>query len=304
MIQVLDRPRRHGCSGSTTRTPSRWTSGSGCSRDVRRGPPRGDLPVRGVHPPAMMQHPRARSASTSRTRTSPGATPRRSSTEYLTRSPARTAPCMRPSFWPTTHDILPPYLQHGGVAAFAIRAVLAATGVAHVGHLLRLRARRERRRARASRSRSTTRSTSSSRATGRRPTRSGISTLLTRLNEIRRAHPALQQLRNLTVHPTSDDAIVCFSKHLDAEHSPTGAGRHDHRRADDRPARAARGVVDLDPRRSDLRTRPSGSALGAARAPRSRFAAHDVLSGETYAWGSTSVRPARPARVRSRTSST
>lgn len=35
---------------------------------------------------------------------------------------------------------------------------------------------------------------------------------LTRLNEIRRAHPALQLLRNLQVHRTDDDAIVCFSK--------------------------------------------------------------------------------------------
>src|SRR5690606_5054876 len=50
----------------------------------------------------------------------------------------------------------------------------------------------------------------------------GISRLLTRLNEIRRAHPALQQLRGLTVHKTSDDSIVCFSRHLPAHLSPTG----------------------------------------------------------------------------------
>ena len=35
---------------------------------------------------------------------------------------------------------------------------------------------------------------------------------LTRLNEIRRAHPALQQLRNLTVHSSEDDSILVFSK--------------------------------------------------------------------------------------------
>jgi starch synthase (maltosyl-transferring) len=33
---------------------------------------------------------------------------------------------MRPNFWPTTHDILTPDLQHGGPAMFKIRAVLAA----------------------------------------------------------------------------------------------------------------------------------------------------------------------------------
>ncbi len=50
----------------------------------------------------------------------------------------------------------------------------------------------------------------------------GISTLLTRLNEIRRDHPALRQLRNLTVHPTTNDQVLAFSRHLPAEHSPTG----------------------------------------------------------------------------------
>ncbi|MCW2796584.1 MAG: alpha amylase, catalytic region, partial [Nocardioides sp.] len=35
---------------------------------------------------------------------------------------------------------------------------------------------------------------------------------LTRLNEIRRAHPALQQLRNLTVHHSDDENVLVFSK--------------------------------------------------------------------------------------------
>lgn len=35
---------------------------------------------------------------------------------------------------------------------------------------------------------------------------------LTLLNEIRNQHPALHELRNLVVHRTDDDAIVCFSK--------------------------------------------------------------------------------------------
>ena len=45
---------------------------------------------------------------------------------------------------------------------------------------------------------------------------------LTRLNEIRRAHPALGQLRNLSVHWSDDDAILVYVKHLDAALSPTG----------------------------------------------------------------------------------
>lgn len=39
-----------------------------------------------------------------------------------------------------------------------------------------------------------------------------MSPYLTKLNDIRRRHPALQQLRNLTVHSSDDDSIVCFSK--------------------------------------------------------------------------------------------
>ena len=39
-----------GSSASTTRTPSRWRSGSGCSREVRAHRPRRALPRRGVHP--------------------------------------------------------------------------------------------------------------------------------------------------------------------------------------------------------------------------------------------------------------
>ena len=48
---------------------------------------------------------------------------------------------------------------------------------------------------------------------------------LTKLNELRNTHPALQLLRNLVVHPTDDDGIVCFSKVSTArppERSPTG----------------------------------------------------------------------------------
>src|SRR5918994_1649380 len=40
---------------------------------------------------------------------------------------------MRPSFWPTTHDILTPYMQFGGPAAWKLRAALAATLVPTYG---------------------------------------------------------------------------------------------------------------------------------------------------------------------------
>jgi starch synthase (maltosyl-transferring) len=45
---------------------------------------------------------------------------------YLRELAGPTAAYMRPNFFPTTPDILNEYLQHGGPAAFRVRAVLAA----------------------------------------------------------------------------------------------------------------------------------------------------------------------------------
>ncbi len=44
---------------------------------------------------------------------------------------------------------------------------------------------------------------------------------LTRLNEIRRAHPALQRLRNVHIHGADDENILVFSK---TTRLPTAAG--------------------------------------------------------------------------------
>ena len=75
------------------------------------------------------------------------------------------------------------------------------------------------------------------------------------------------------MHPTTDDALLCFSRRLDAEHSPTGV------------ADVVVVVVNLDAHAGhtgvvhlDL------AALGLE--PDAAVMAHDVLSGETYVWGS------------------
>ena len=122
---------------------------------------------------------------------------------------------MRPNFFVNTPDILHAYLQHGGRPAFEARAVLAATLSPVLGRLRGLRAVRERSGARrAARSTWTRRSTSCGRATGRRPRREGrsLAPLITALNRLRRAHPALQQLRNLHFHRTDNDAVIAYSK--------------------------------------------------------------------------------------------
>jgi starch synthase (maltosyl-transferring) len=134
--------------------------------------------------------------------------------DYLLEVSAASDHLMRPNFFVNTPDILHAFLQYGGPAAFKIRAVLAAMGspswgvyagyelFEHVAvkpgseeyldsekYQIRIRDWAE------------------AEAEGRT-----LTPYLTRLNGIRRDHPALRQLRNVTVHRTDDDAILCFSK--------------------------------------------------------------------------------------------
>jgi starch synthase (maltosyl-transferring) len=121
---------------------------------------------------------------------------------------------MRPNFFVNTPDILHETLQVGGPPMFKIRAVLAAMmsptwGVysgyelfEHVGlrpgseeyldtEKFQLRPR----------------DWAAAEASGR-----SLAPYLTRLNEIRRAHPALQQLRTLRFHAVDNPNLLVFSK--------------------------------------------------------------------------------------------
>lgn len=200
--------------------------------------------------------------------------------EYLEEVSGPGGAYMRPSFWPTTHDILPPYLQHGGVAGFAIRAVLAALGSPtwgiYSGYELVENVPRPGVEEQIDNEKYEYKPRDWAAAE-----EIGISTLLTRLNEIRRDHPALRQLRNLTVHPTTNDQVLAFSRHLPAEHSPTGL------------ADTVVVVVNLDPhsaQESNVELDLVALGLPAPQpdddpwAP--TFVAHDELSGTSYGWGS------------------
>ena len=134
--------------------------------------------------------------------------------QYLTELAHETSHVMRPNLFVNTPDILHEYLQYGGPAAFKIRAAVASTGsptwgvyagfelFEHVAvrpgseeyldsekYQIRIR------------------DWDAAVAEGRT-----LAPYLTRLNEIRRAHPALQQLRNLTIHASEDESILAFSK--------------------------------------------------------------------------------------------
>jgi starch synthase (maltosyl-transferring) len=120
----------------------------------------------------------------------------------------------RPNLFVNTPDILHASLQHGGRGTFAIRATLAATlspswGVYSGYELYEHEAVRpgseeyldsEKYQLRP-------RDFDAALATG-----NSLQPWLTRLNEIRAAHPALQQLRDLHFHFVGNDQLLAFSK--------------------------------------------------------------------------------------------
>ncbi len=138
-------------------------------------------------------------------------------TEYLTELSGEAASYMRPSFWPTTHDILTPYMQFGGLAAWKLRAALAATLVPTYGiytgyelleHVARPGAEEQ---IDNEKYEFKNRRWEDYEPGGAKEGQT-LAPYLTRLNEIRRAHPALHWLRNITFHPVDDDAVMAFSK--------------------------------------------------------------------------------------------
>ena len=122
---------------------------------------------------------------------------------------ARVADFFRPNFWPTTPDILPPFLQWGGRAAFELRLVLAATLSASYGlygpayELMVHEAHPER---------------EEYRNNEKYEIRlwdwdhpQSLVPLITRINHIRKAHRALQR-NELRFHPVDNPQILAYSK--------------------------------------------------------------------------------------------
>ncbi|MGF6887757.1 starch synthase (maltosyl-transferring) [Nocardia sp. GAS34] len=120
----------------------------------------------------------------------------------------------RPNLFVNTPDILHESLQHGGPGMFAIRATLAATmgpswGVYSGFELFEHRAARAGSEEYLDSEKYELRPRRFSEAAARGES---LEPWLTRLNEIRRAHPALQQLRCLAVHHVDNDALLAYSK--------------------------------------------------------------------------------------------
>lgn len=209
--------------------------------------------------------------------------------EYLTELSGPAAAYMRPNFFVNTPDILHASLQEGGRAAFETRAVLAATlspswGM-YAGYEL----------CEATPAEPGSEEYADSEKYQLRPRDwagadergTSISPLLTRLNELRRRHPALRRLRNLCFHRTDNEHILAYSKRV---RTPQ--------------ADCVLIVVNLDPHHTHEATvsldmaEVQGCGLTPAQESGAEpFPVCDELTGETYYWGRDNYVRLEPGRA-------
>ncbi len=192
---------------------------------------------------------------------------------YLTELSHESSDYLRPNLFVNTPDILTEYLQFGGVPAYKIRAAVAATGsptwgvysgfelfenVARPGSEENIDNEKYEYRPR----------------DWAKAEKHGLSLApyITKLNRIRAEHPALQQLRNLAVHWSDDEAILVFSKFLAGEYTTTGA--------DD----AIIVVANVDPHTVRETTVHLDLTLLGLDAD-AEFAVTDLLTGQRFEWG-------------------
>ncbi|MGH3475096.1 MAG: maltotransferase domain-containing protein, partial [Aeromicrobium sp.] len=129
---------------------------------------------------------------------------------YLDEVSNRTSDFMRPNFFVNTPDILPRYLQDGDESLFRARAVLAATGSPswgmYAGYELM-----EHESAGPNTEEYLHSEKYEIKVRDWDDPRS-LDSFIARLNDTRRAHPALQRLRNLVLHSTDKTGVIAFSK--------------------------------------------------------------------------------------------
>ncbi|HET6948949.1 MAG TPA: alpha-1,4-glucan--maltose-1-phosphate maltosyltransferase [Acidimicrobiales bacterium] len=174
-----------------------------------------------------------------------------------------TAGYMRPNFWPNTPDILSGPLRHGPPAAFLVRFVLAATLVPSYGiysgyELFENEPASD----------TNEEYLHSEKYEIRRRDWAGADSMapfITRVNEIRRRHPAFDRLANVRFHGSADDAFLVWSKGSVADGDLVLV------------------VVNLDPHQPHETVLDLD--LGAVGLPwQGPLRVHDELGGDTYTW--------------------
>ncbi|ANS62646.1 glycosidase [Streptomyces lincolnensis] len=199
-------------------------------------------------------------------------------TAYLSELSGEAAAYMRPNFFANTPDILHAYLQRGGRPAFEVRAVLAATlsptwGIYSGYELCENTPLRD----------GSEEYLDSEKyqlkprdwTTAEREGRS-LAPMITKLNGIRRRHPALQQLRNIDFHHTDNDHLIAYSKRAGGDTVLVVVNLDPHH--------AQEATVSLDMPRLGLDWHESLSV-------------HDELAGETYRWARNNYVRLEPGRA-------
>ena len=135
-------------------------------------------------------------------------------TEYGREVAQQTSAFFRPNFWVNTPDINPFHLQSGNPAMFALRAVLASTLTPSWGmyagyEIYEHRPFKEGGEEYLDSEKYEIKVRDWDGATKKGLT---LAPFITQLNAIRKANPALQQLRNLVFHNTESEAIIAYSK--------------------------------------------------------------------------------------------
>jgi starch synthase (maltosyl-transferring) len=185
--------------------------------------------------------------------------------DYLVEVSRESDHLMRPNFFVNTPDILHAYLQYGGPAAFKVRAALAATGSPSWGvyagyELFEHVAVKPGSEEYLDSEKYQIRIRDWERHDAEGTT---LAPYLTRLNEIRRHHPALQLLRNVSIHHSDDDHVLVFSK----------------RHGDD----VVISVINLDPHGTrETMVHLDMPALGLDW--HDSFVAHDEITGADWSW--------------------
>ncbi len=186
--------------------------------------------------------------------------------EYMKELTTETDSFFRPSFWVNTPDILPLFLQWGGKPAFTIRAVLGATlsplwGVYSGFELFENAALGQGREEYldSEKFQYRLRDWKAAEESGE-----NLNMLLGKLNQIRKEHPALQQLRDLHFHHAPHASAVVYSK----------------KSGDD----VVIVVLSLDPHdivETEIYLDMEAMGLTA----RDVYLVHDELTGQTWRWG-------------------
>ena len=162
----------------------------------------------------------------------------------------------RPNFFTNTPDILHEYLQHGGRPAFEARLVLAATlspsygiysGYEHYENLPVREGSEE--------------YLDSEKYELRQRSFDGpMLGMIGRLNAVRRAHPALQELSNITFLDSANEALIAYVKQSGLD--------------------TVICVVNIDPHQPQQGVAVIPASLGLPPS----FTVHDVLTDERYQW--------------------